>query len=325
MRELHLLSIVVPMLNEEENIQELHRRIGATLDPCDVRWELIFVDDGSTDNSETILRELHAHDLRVRVLFLSRNFGHEAACTAGLDAAEGDAIVLMDADLQDPPEMLPAMIERWKQGFDIVSGKRTSRAGEGIAKRVSAWMFYRIMRKLVRWEFPQDIGNFRLMDRAVVHAFRKFPERNRFVRALTAWTGFRQTTVEFDRARRHAGTTKYNAIRVLGLALTSVTGFSNLPLRIGLYIGILMGIGALATTIALAAYTVSGGIVPYWAYVLTSVWFIGGIQCMLIGMIGEYVGRVYTETRGRPIYIVRELIGGPAASVNHHGETNGHS
>jgi glycosyltransferase involved in cell wall biosynthesis len=315
MRELHRLSIVVPMHNEENNILAMHRRVTDALVQSGTPWELIFVDDGSTDNSEHLLRELHRRDMRVRIVFLSRNFGHEAACTAGLDAADGDAVVLMDADLQDPPEVIPEMIEQWKLGFDIVSGRRRRRTGDSIAKRASAWLFYRAMRLIVRWEFPRDIGNFRLMDRAVVYAFRKFPERNRFVRALTAWTGFKQTTVVFDRDKRNAGDSKYSAIKIFGLALTSLTAFSNLPLRIGLYIGLFLGIGSIVAAIALVFLTAMGRDVPSWSYTLTSVWFLGGLQCMLLGFIGEYVGRVYTETRGRPIYIVRDMVGGPAVTI----------
>jgi polyisoprenyl-phosphate glycosyltransferase len=308
-RTLNLLSVVVPVYNESDNLPHLYDRLADTIGPMGCDWELVIVDDGSQDGTDRVLRELHARDARVNGIVLTRNFGHEAACTAGLDAARGDAAVLMDGDLQDPPELIPELVEQWRDGYDIVSAVRTSRSGDSISKRFLAYTFYRVMQRLVRWDFPQDIGNFRLMDRVALDALRRCPERNRFVRALTAWTGFRQTAVPFAREMRHAGRSKYSIRKILGLALTSITGYSNDPLRIASIIGLIFISGSLIATLVLALTVVSGRPVSWGPLILVSIWFVGGLQCLLLGLLGEYVGRIYTESRSRPVYFVQEIIG----------------
>jgi glycosyltransferase involved in cell wall biosynthesis len=305
-----LISVVVPILNEEENLLPLYERTSALLQELEADWELILVDDGSTDRSREVIRELHERDTRVKGLFLSRNFGHEIASTAGLDAARGDAVILMDADLQDPPEIIPQLVEKWQEGYEIVSAQRARRSGESIFKRATAHLFYRFMNFLIGWELPRDTGDFRLMDRAALDAFLQCRERNRFVRALTAWTGFRHTTVGFERAPRRAGKTKYGAFRLLELAITSTTSFSVAPLRIASIVGLsLMALALIAIAVIvvqkLTGYTQPRG----YAFLLVSIWFLGGVQCLLIGIVGEYIGRTYVESQHRPLYFVRERLG----------------
>jgi dolichol-phosphate mannosyltransferase len=316
MRELRRLSVVIPVHNEEENLVPLYERLVRVLDPLSCVWELIFVDDGSTDHSELLLRELHARDRRVKVLFFTRNFGHERALTAGMDMPQGDAVVLMDADLQDPPEVIPLLIEQWRAGFDLVGARRTSRRGETRVKRFAAYVFYRIMRKLAPWEVPLDTGNFCLMDRKVVQAFRRCREWNRFVRVLLSWTGFSQTTVSFDRAPRHAGATKYSLRKQFSLAVTSLTSFSLLPLRFVAGLGVtIAALSALALVVcgalALLGHPVSGIV-----FLGLSVWFLGGVQCLLLGVVGEYVGRTFMETQRRPLYFLRDTLGFEAPALS---------
>jgi len=309
MRPLNLLSIVTPAYNERENIEAFCARVRAAVEPLGCDWEIIVVDDGSTDGTDEVLRRLNAEDNRIKALRLSRNFGHEPAATAGLAAARGDAVVLLDADLQDPPELIPEMVAAWRTGADIVSAVRASREGDGFLKRATAYSFYRVMNRLTRWDFPRDTGNYRLLDRKALDAFLACGERLRLVRALTAWTGYRQATVEFDREMRTAGRTKYNWVRMISLALIAMTTYTNDPLRIASIIGVvitpvavLAGLGLILAV--LAGYTVSLG-----AFALVSVWFLGGIQCILLGIIGEYLGKVAIEARRRPLYFVAEKMG----------------
>ena len=304
------LSVVCPVRNERENLPGLFEQLRAALTETSLAWEIIFIDDGSTDGSGQTIRELHAEDSRVRGIFLSRNFGHEAAATAGIDHATGDAVVLMDADLQDPPSLIPALVDKWREGNDIVCAQRTLRHKESAFKRASAYCFYRMMTFLVGWNLPADTGNFRLMNRAAVEAFRNCPERNRFVRALVAWTGFQQATVPFERPPRQAGQTKYGAWHMLALALTSVTSFSVAPLRIATAIGLLVVPLATLTVLGIIVGRLLGATVPVNVVVVASIWFFGGLQCLLVGIVGEYIGRIYIETQHRPIYVVRERIGG---------------
>jgi len=305
-----LLSIVVPTFNEEENLEQLYERVAGVVDGLDLDWELILVDDGSTDRSRDVMRDLHERDARVKALFLSRNFGHEIASTAGLDAARGDAVVLMDADLQDPPETIVSFVEKWRQGFDVVNAQRSTRKGESVFKRASAHLFYRLMNRLVGWDLPVDTGDFRLMDRAALDAFLRCREHNRFVRALVAWTGFRQTTVSFEREARTAGKTKYGFWKLISLAITSVTGFSVAPLRTALWLGLfLLFLSFAAITVIVVQKFRRDFAVPGYAFMMVSIWFLGGIQCLLVGIVGEYVGRIYVESRRRPLYLVRGTVG----------------
>ncbi len=313
------VSVVCPVFNEGENLPELYDQLRTALDATALPWEILFVDDGSTDGSGETIQQLHGADSRVRGILLSRNFGHEAAATAGIELAEGDAVILMDADLQDPPSLVPALVEKWREGYDIVCAQRTARHEESAFKRASAYLFYRIMTVLVGWNLPADTGNFRLMNRAAVEAFRSCPERNRFVRALVAWTGFRQTTVPFERPPRQAGKSKYRTWQMVALALTSVTSFSVAPLRIATAIGLLVVPFATLTVLGILVGRLFGAPVPVNVVVVASIWFFGGLQCLLVGIVGEYIGRIYIEAQHRPIYIVRQQLGGTDAGIAHRG------
>lgn len=303
------VSVVCPVHDEHENLRELYDQLRTALEETALTWEILFIDDGSTDGSGQIIRDLHQQDSRVQGVFLSRNFGHEAAATAGIEHAGGDAIVLMDADLQDPPALIPALVEKWREGFDVVCAQRTARHKESVFKRASAYLFYRVMSFLVGGNLTADTGNFRLMNRAAAEAFRSCPERNRFVRALVAWTGFRQTVVPFERPPRRAGKTKYRTWQMFALALTSVTSFSLAPLRIATAIGLLVVPLATLTVLGILIGRLLGAPVPVNVVVVASIWFFGGLQCLLVGIVGEYIGRIYIETQHRPIYIVRERLG----------------
>jgi len=320
MSERQLLSIVVPAFNEQENLEILYNRVAKTMAELDMDWELVLVDDGSTDSSREVIREIHTKDSRVKSVFLSRNFGHEIASTAGLDVATGDAVVLMDADLQDPPETIGLLVRKWQEGFDVVSAQRVSREGESLIKRITAHVFYRFMNRLVGWDLPRDTGDFRLMNRAALDAFLRCREHNRFVRALVAWTGFSQTTVGFHRGTRHAGRTKYGLWKLINLATTSITGFSVAPLRIAFWLGLFLLVLSFAAIAVIVVQKLLGYTAPGYAFLLVSVWFLGGIQCLLVGIVGEYVGRTYVESRRRPLYFVRETLGIDTSSGDESGE-----
>lgn len=309
MKPLNLLSIVAPAHNECDNLEGFCARVREVLEPLGCGWELIVVDDGSTDATHEVLRRLHEQDARIKALRLSRNFGHEPASTAGLEAARGDAVILLDADLQDPPELIPDLVAAWRTGADIVNAVRVSRDGEGLLKRGTAYAFYRVMDRLTRWDFPADAGNFRLMDRKVLDAFLACEERLRLVRALTAWTGFTQVSVEFERATRHHGRSKYNWRRMISLGLIAVTTYSNDPLRIASVLGLMITPLAFVAIIALIAAALAGYPVSIAAFALVSVWFMGGVQCLLMGIIGEYLGKIAIEARRRPLYFVAERLG----------------
>ncbi len=305
-----LISIVVPVYNEEGNLKLLYERVSAVFEKLPADFQLILVNDGSRDRSAEIIHELHERDPRVCGILFSRNFGQDAALTAGLDAVQGHAAVLMDADLQDPPELIPAMIEKWKEGFDVVAARREKRRGETILKKSTSFMFYRVMRFMVGWEFPKDTGDFRLMDRKVVDAFAQCPQYNRFVRSLLTWTGFRLTTIGYERAERNAGDTGYTFWKSLALAITSITNFSIVPLRMATYLGFLIMVLSGVAMVAYVVFKLLGMVaMPGLTTLAISLWFLGGIQCLLLGVIGEYVGRTYLESQHRPIYIVREALG----------------
>ncbi len=311
------LSVVCPVNNERENLPTLFTELRHALDQTTLAWEIVFVDDGSSDGSAETIRTFCQEDTRVRAIFLSRNFGHEAAATAGIDHACGDAVVLMDADLQDPPSLIPALVEKWREGYDIVCAQRVRRSKESAFKRASAYIFYRMMTRLVGWNLPADTGNFRLMNRLAVEAFQDCPERNRFVRALVAWTGFRQATVPFDRPPRKAGHSKYRMWHMCALALTSLTSFSVAPLRIATAIGLLVVPFATLTVLGIVIGRLLGAPVPVNVVVVVSIWFFGGLQCLLVGIAGEYIGRIYIETQRRPVYVVRERLGGHPREKTH--------
>lgn len=304
------LSLVVPLYNEEENLPELRTRLGSLLDQYP--GEAVLVDDGSRDRTPEMLDELTADDPRFRAVHLSRNFGHQAAVAAGLQYSQGRAVVVMDADLQDPPELVPQLIARWREGYEVVYAKRAGREREGVAKRLLAWGYYRILRRLVGLDLPADTGDFCLMDRRVVDLLNAMPERNRYIRGLRAWVGFRQTAVEFVRPPRHAGEVKYTLRRSLGLALNGIISLSKAPLRLATYFGFLVSLASFALALIYFIQRLQGreAFVKGWASTVIIMLFLGGVQLLTIGIIGEYLSRIYDEVKQRPLYVVRGVTTG---------------
>ncbi len=305
------LSVIVPCCNEQAVIAASHARLCGALDSVsDLDWEILYVDDGSADGTLDELREIQAADGRVRVLSLSRNFGHQIAVSAGLAAASGAAVVLIDADLQDPPELIPQMLARWREGVDVVYGEREARAGETRFKRWSASLFYRLLNRLSNTPIPVDTGDFRLMDRRVVDAVLAMPERDRFLRGMVAWTGFRQEPLRYQRAARAAGKSKYPLRRMLRFAADGLLSFSLVPLRLAVYLGLLAsGLALLGIGYALALRLFTEVWVPGWTLLFIAVLFLGGVQLLFLGVIGEYLGRVYWEVKRRPLYLIKERLG----------------
>jgi dolichol-phosphate mannosyltransferase len=304
-----LVSVVVPALNETLNLVPLYERLLAVFNALDQPWELIVVDDGSTDDSAATLAALHVRDPRVSALLLTRSFGQDAAISAGLKAARGNAVVVMDADGQDPPEVIPALIDRWKAGNKIVAGRRARRVEHSAFKRACAFGFYRLMRAAVGWDYLLDSGEFRLMDRAVVDVLNACPQRNRLMRALSSWTGFSCATVEYTQERRMHGETKYSFRRSLRLALTGLTAFSVAPLRIAVWLGILTIAGSIIVSFPLLASPISNSPASWLAWGVLGLWLLGGVQCLLIGILGEYIWRGYLELQQRPLFIIEQTIG----------------
>jgi polyisoprenyl-phosphate glycosyltransferase len=307
-----LLSIVVPVKNEEDGILPFVERTGAILDSIahDNGWEILFVDDGSSDSTLAAIVAANQRDPRVRALSLSRNFGKEAALSAGIDHARGNAVIPMDVDMQDPPEVLPEMVGKWRDGYDMVFGVRRCRDSDGWAKRVTAGLYYRAHNAVSKDKIPENAGDFRLMDRKVVDVIRALPERNRFMKGLFAWAGFKQAAVEYDRAERETGATKYNYWKLWTLALDGITSASTVPLRIWSYVGALVALFAIGFAGWLTVDTmIFGNPVPGYASIMTSVLFLGGVQLISLGVLGEYVGRILTETKQRPLYVVRDTVG----------------
>ena len=307
-----MLSIVVPVKNEEHGVVPFVERVGPILDQvCAASgWEILFVDDGSTDTTLAAILAAHSRDTRVRAISLSRNFGKEAALSAGLDYAQGKAIVPMDVDMQDPPEVLPEMVAKWREGYEMVFGVRRCRDSDPFAKRMTAGLYYRAHNMVSSDKIPEHAGDFRLMDRSVVDVIRRLPERNRFMKGLFAWAGFKQTAVEYDRAEREHGTTNFNYWKLWTLALDGITSASTVPLRIWSYVGALVAAFAIAYSTFLALDTMFfGNPVPGYASIMVSVLFLGGIQLISLGVLGEYVGRILTETKQRPLYVIRDAIG----------------
>jgi len=303
------LSVIVPVYNEEAVLAEFHRRLGEVLSGLDADAEIVYVNDGSADRSMALLAQLHRGDARVAVVDLSRNFGKEIAMSAGLDYAHGDAVVVMDADLQDPPELIPQMVSAWREGFDVVLMQRRSRAQESWLKRSSAAAFYRLIGRLAAIDIPEDVGDFRLLSRRAVEAVRGFPERSRFMKGLFAWIGYPSRTIEYDRAGRDAGSTKWSYWRLWNFALEGITSFSALPLKLASYFGL---VAALAS-FAYGAYVIGktllyGDPVPGYPTLVVLVLFLGGIQLMAIGIIGEYLARMFVEVKQRPLYLVQRHL-----------------
>lgn len=309
------LSIIVPVKDEEEAIGPFLARVVPLLegvkDPVAGAFEILFVDDGSSDTTLEVIRKANAADSRVRGISLSRNFGKEAALSAGIDAAAGKAVVPMDVDLQDPPEALVPMIEKWRDGFDVVYGVRDNRETDTLPKRLTADLYYRAHNWLSDDKIPEHAGDFRLLDRRVVDVIRQMPERNRFMKGLFAWAGFRQAAVSYHREERKVGETKYNYWKLWRLAVDGITSASTVPLRVWSYLGALVALGALAYSIYIIIVTLTSGIdVPGYASLMVAVLFLGGLQLLSLGVLGEYVGRILIEAKGRPLYVIRERIGG---------------
>ncbi len=304
------LSVVAPCFNEEGVLHELYRRISGVLDGAGEAWELVLVNDGSRDRTPEIMRELHDADARVKVVDFARNFGHQIAVTAGMDYARGDAVVLIDADLQDPPELILEMLAKWREGYEVVYAIRAERKGETWFKEFTAKAFYRIIYKITDINIPMDTGDFRLMDRKVVAALKTMKEKHRFLRGMSVWVGFRQTGVKYVRAERYAGETKYPLKKMLKFAMDGITSFSYFPLQLATYIGFVSAAIAVLGIIVTIILRLSGSHAFFGqATALVSVLFLGGVQLICLGILGEYLGRIYDEVKGRPLYIVREALG----------------
>ena len=300
-------SIIAPIYNEIDNLPELYRRVKEVMDSSREPWELILVDDGSTDGSTEKIRELAQNDRAVRPVIFARNFGHQVAITAGWDYARGDAVVIIDADLQDPPEMILELARKWKEGFEVVYAVRGEREGESWFKKFTAAMFYRIIYSITDVKIPVDTGDFRLMDRKVVDVLKQMRERHRFPRGMSAWVGFKQIGVTYKRAARIAGVTKYPFRKMLKLALNAITGFSYFPLQVATFFGFVSaGLSILAIPVVIALRLAGSHFFEGQTTTLISVLFLGGVQLISLGILGEYIGRLYDEAKGRPLYIVRE-------------------
>ncbi|MED3877709.1 glycosyltransferase family 2 protein [Priestia megaterium] len=300
-------SIVVPVYNEEEVIHETYRRLTEVMRSTKEAYELLFVNDGSRDRTAEIIKEYSEQDPAVVLLDFARNFGHQIAITAGMDYARGEAVVVIDADLQDPPELILEMIEKWKQGFDVVYAKRTKRKGETYFKKQTAAMFYRFLRAMTDIDIPLDTGDFRLLDRKVCNQMNSIQEKNRFVRGLVSWVGFKQIAVEYERDERLAGESKYPLKKMLKLSMDGITSFSYKPLKLASYAGVtLSGIGFIYLLVVLYLKLFTDSTITGWSSLIVIQLFFSGIILIILGMIGEYIGRIYDETKNRPLYIVRE-------------------
>ncbi len=302
-----IYSIIAPIYNEIDNLPELYRRVKEVMDSSGESWELILVDDGSTDGSTDKIRELAQKDKTVRPVIFARNFGHQVAITAGWDYARGDAVIIIDADLQDPPETILELAKKWKEGYEVVYAVRGEREGESWFKKFTAAMFYRIIYSITDVKIPVDTGDFRLMDRKVVNVLKQMNERHRFPRGMSAWVGFKQIGVTYKRAARVAGVTKYPFSKMLKLALNAITGFSYFPLQVATYFGFFSaGVSILAIPVVIYMRIMGSGAFFGQATTLIAVLFLGGVQLISLGILGEYVGRLYDEAKGRPLYIVRD-------------------
>ena len=305
-----VLTVVVPCFNEEEVLRETNRRLITALQTISPNFEIVYVDDGSTDSTPDLLREMQLQENRVRAIRFSRNFGHQLAITAGLEHARGDAVVIIDADLQDPPEVIQEFFQKWLDGHDVAYGVRVERDGETAFKRGTAKLFYRFISRLSETAIPLDTGDFRLMDRRVVDALLAMPERDRFVRGMVGWLGFSQVAVPYHRASRFAGDTKFSLFKMLKFATDGIVSFSILPLRMATWIGFAAsGIALVEIAVALFDKIFTHGLVRGWTSTVIAIWFVGGVQLICMGIIGEYVGRIYGESKRRPLYVVRERMG----------------
>lgn len=304
-----LLSVVVPMYNEEDGAAECVKRLSTVLEGMHCRYEILFVNDGSRDRTLAILKDQKPAFPQIKVVDLSRNFGHQLAITAGIDIADGDAVIVIDGDLQDPPELFPEMVAKWKAGFDVVHAKRRKRQGETSFKLITAKIYYRLIKEIAQIDMPVDVGDFRLMSRRAVDALKAMREMHRYVRGMVAWVGYNQCSVEYDREARFAGSTKYSLTRMLSFSWTGLTSFSVIPLRLATLLGLASAfIGFLYGIYALVAKYVLHTAIIGWTSIVIIVLLLGGIQLICLGIIGEYVGKIYEEMKNRPLYLVKEII-----------------
>lgn len=302
------LAVIVPCYNEEAVIAATHERLLAALAPVDIHLELIYVDDGSRDTTLELLNQIQAKSDVTTILALSRNFGHQAAVTAGIEYVDADVVVIIDADLQDPPEVIPQMLAKWEEGYSVVYGRRRSREGETRFKRHSASLFYKVLSRMSEVEIPHDTGDFRLMDRRIVDVLKEMPEQHRFLRGMVSWVGFDQVAVEYDRHARLGGETKYSLKKMISLAFDGVFSFSYKPLRMAIWVGVATAsIATLGIIYALAMRLFSDHWVSGWTFIVVSMLFIGGIQLLFLGVIGEYVARIYAESKSRPLFVYKQI------------------
>lgn len=300
-------SVVAPVFNEIDCLDEFYKVVFEVMSSTNEPWELILVDDGSIDGSTEKIRQLAENDEHVRPVIFARNFGHQIAVTAGLDYSRGDAVIIIDADLQDPPEVMLELIAKWKEGYEVVYAVRRKREGESWFKLFTASLFYRIIYRITDVKIPMDAGDFRLLDRKIVDIMGQMRERHRFLRGMTAWIGFRQIGVEYDRKERFAGTTKYSFRKMLKLALNAITSFSYFPLQLAAYLGFIStGISIIAILVVIYLWLTQKDLLLGQATTLIAVLFLGGVQLITLGILGEYIGRIYDEAKGRPLYIVSE-------------------
>jgi len=305
-----LLSVIVPCYNEEPVLRATHERLTKVLSGMAEDYELIFVNDGSRDQTQAILTQLQLTDPHTRVLLLSRNFGHQIAVSAGIEEAAGDAVVIIDADLQDPPEVIPQMVALWREGNDVVYGVRIEREGESQFKLWTAKVFYRLINRLSETKMPLDAGDFRLLDRRVVEVIKTMPERARFLRGMVSWAGFRQVSLPYDRAARHAGDSKYPLRKMIHFAMDGIISFSLVPLKVAIWTGFLaIWIAVAGIIVAIIDRMLNKQLTRGWASLFVAVLFMGGVQLVSLGIIGEYLGRIYTEVKRRPLYVVQERLG----------------
>ncbi len=306
-------SIVVPVFNEKDCLQEMHKRVSEVMDTTGKSWEMVIIDDGSRDGSTDQIRELGKKDSRVRPVIFARNFGHQIAVTAGMDYARGNAVVIIDADLQDPPEVILQLIEKWREGYQVVYAVRGEREGESWFKTFTASFFYRLIQRITDVNIPLDTGDFRLLDRKVVDVMNSMHEKHRFLRGMSAWVGFKSTGVTYKRAARFAGKTKYPLKKMLLLALNAITSFSYFPLQLATYVGfIAAGISTVAIPVVIIMRLAGSQAFFGQATTLLAVLFLGGVQLISLGILGEYIGRIYDEVKGRPLYIVSEAPARPS-------------